>query len=370
MKINHYIIKFIYALIIIIATKTASAAEPHSFDCGGEKYQASVTIFLAEDAKNNRAEIKLPHGEFSATASAISGNYENLLHKIQIINNHQQTTLIVDQEEFFCKHHFTDQEIATAALNHQKLSVFTHNGGNGTILNDHKGQSLGGRLRMGPGTNFRILGSLASGANITLTANTGLGLNGYNWFEIKHLHDVAYQWGGVICSKKIQIDDIYTQCGKKPVKLIKPLEPINQTPLTKPSNTNDNPIKQPVRPPKITKVSSIPTPKPAPKKPTPAKAPVEFKKWVAFSAGKFGHFGWADASKQKTAEEKALKNCNHSSCILTDYSEAKCFAYAKTSKNSYWFAAGRNLKFAQNLSLAYCKNVGSGCHLVFSHCRP
>ncbi len=60
--------------------------------------------------------------------------------------------------------------------------------------------SLGGNLRSGPGTDFEDIGGLDEGAEITLLADTGVPLNGYNWWEIALPNgSTAFQWGGVIC---------------------------------------------------------------------------------------------------------------------------------------------------------------------------
>ncbi len=60
--------------------------------------------------------------------------------------------------------------------------------------------SLGGNLRSGPGTEFADVGGLDEGTAITLLVDTGISLNGYNWWEIElQSGEIAFQWGGVIC---------------------------------------------------------------------------------------------------------------------------------------------------------------------------
>lgn len=86
-------------------------------------------------------------------------------------------------------------------------------GGNQASLNV-QGQSLGGKLRGGPGTNFQQIGSLSEGSPVTIIANAGARFNGYDWFEVTTNNGQrGYQWGGIMCSFAVQIPGIYQQCG-------------------------------------------------------------------------------------------------------------------------------------------------------------
>ena len=86
-------------------------------------------------------------------------------------------------------------------------------GGNeGPVLN-HQGQSLGGKLRNGPGTNFSDVGSLSEGTWFTIVRSTGVQMDGYDWFEVAlDSGERAYQWGGIMCSNGQQIAGIYAMC--------------------------------------------------------------------------------------------------------------------------------------------------------------
>lgn len=76
-----------------------------------------------------------------------------------------------------------------------------------------QGRSYGGKLRNGPGINFKQVGSLAEGAYVTLLVNTGILFNGYTWFEVSYGNGKkAYQWGGILCSNGKRITGIYKQC--------------------------------------------------------------------------------------------------------------------------------------------------------------
>ena len=63
------------------------------------------------------------------------------------------------------------------------------------------GRSLGGRARGAPSTDGAIIGSLAEGTPVTIVADTGVWMNGYNWFEIEvNGRAYGYQWGGILCA--------------------------------------------------------------------------------------------------------------------------------------------------------------------------
>ncbi|MCK7615522.1 MliC family protein [Roseibium sediminicola] len=64
------------------------------------------------------------------------------------------------------------------------------------------GYSYGGKVRSGPGMNFRQVGSLHEGDQILILTGTGAMMNGYEWFEIRYRNGrTGYQWGGIMCSQ-------------------------------------------------------------------------------------------------------------------------------------------------------------------------
>jgi len=64
------------------------------------------------------------------------------------------------------------------------------------------GYSYGGKVRSGPGMNFRQVGSLHEGDEILILNGTGAMMNGYEWFEIRYRNGrTGYQWGGIMCSQ-------------------------------------------------------------------------------------------------------------------------------------------------------------------------
>lgn len=68
------------------------------------------------------------------------------------------------------------------------------------------GTSWGGKVRNGPGINYRQTDSLRKGTSIQLVERTSTIFNGYPWFKISYRDPsngavtIGYQWGGIICS--------------------------------------------------------------------------------------------------------------------------------------------------------------------------
>ena len=101
-------------------------------------------------------------------------------------------------------------EAMPISQNHESGAV----GGNEGPVIDIQGQSLGGRLRDGPGTNFGAIGSLDEGTWLTIVRNTGVQFNGYDWFEVRLDSGVtAYHWGGIMCANGAPVPGIYATCG-------------------------------------------------------------------------------------------------------------------------------------------------------------
>ncbi len=74
------------------------------------------------------------------------------------------------------------------------------------------GQSFGGNVRSGPGTNFPRTDELSEGDHVVIIRDTGVGMNGYNWFEIGYANGKSgYQWGKLLCSRNLY-GGIYQQC--------------------------------------------------------------------------------------------------------------------------------------------------------------
>ncbi|WP_417678315.1 MliC family protein [Roseibium sp.] len=64
------------------------------------------------------------------------------------------------------------------------------------------GTSYGGKVRGGPGMQYRQVGSLREGDRILILNGTGAMMNGYEWFQIRYRNGrTGYQWGGLMCSQ-------------------------------------------------------------------------------------------------------------------------------------------------------------------------
>lgn len=72
------------------------------------------------------------------------------------------------------------------------------------------GFSFGGNLRAGPGTNFADVGSTFNGQQLTLISDTGVNLNGYNWWVVQLQNgQQAHQWGGLLCAPQFFLNGIF-----------------------------------------------------------------------------------------------------------------------------------------------------------------
>lgn len=73
--------------------------------------------------------------------------------------------------------------------------------------------SWGGIVRTQPSMQSDRLDSLSEGEVITLLADTGVEMNGYNWFQIQFRNgQTGYQWGGIICGQTQPIPGTFEIC--------------------------------------------------------------------------------------------------------------------------------------------------------------
>lgn len=65
------------------------------------------------------------------------------------------------------------------------------------------GISYGGKVRSGPGLQYRQVGSLRDGDTVRILGGSGVMMNGYEWFQIRYRNGrTGFQWGGLMCSQK------------------------------------------------------------------------------------------------------------------------------------------------------------------------
>lgn len=86
-------------------------------------------------------------------------------------------------------------------------------GGNSGVALNAPGLSLGGKIRSGPGVNFPQIGSIRGTRPITILNNSGVRMDGYDWFEIRDGNgNTGFQWGGIMCSPNGQVAGVYERC--------------------------------------------------------------------------------------------------------------------------------------------------------------
>ncbi|MGI9382172.1 MAG: hypothetical protein ACR2PO_03390, partial [Methyloligellaceae bacterium] len=81
-----------------------------------------------------------------------------------------------------------------------------------TIRYPRPAKSAGGVVRSGPGLKHKRIGSVGKDAPITLLGDSGVEMNGYNWFRIRFRRRVGYHWGGLICPKGNAIPGTFKVC--------------------------------------------------------------------------------------------------------------------------------------------------------------
>ena len=190
------------------------------------------------------------------------------------------------------------------------------------------GQSLGGKLRSGPGTNYAQVSSVSEGTWLTILNNTGVRFDGFDWFEVVFDNGRrGFQWGGIMCSNGPRIEGIYASCQSLPG-----------------------------RAPAQTKVSAQ----------TYAAATGGF---MAFAVAPNGAFGHGAGPSRQQAEATALRFCGQSGCRIEDVTQANCHAMA-IAPGVHWFGAGQTKNAAANFAMGFCSNSGaSGCRVEYSYCQ-
>ncbi|MEX0955501.1 MAG: DUF4189 domain-containing protein [Rhizobiaceae bacterium] len=183
---------------------------------------------------------------------------------------------------------------------------------------DTPGQSLGGKVRSGPGMNFAQVGSLTEGARIRIHANAGVHFNGYDWFEIVAGNVRGFQWGGIMCSEGRLVPGIFQQCGAQ------------------------------------------------------ASAPAQ-PGWMALAVDGQGAIGHGAAADLASAQGLALQYCGNSNCRVVDATQNRCHAVAEFARNGYWYgySSASDARTAETAALAHCA-AGAGqnaCTIRYSYCQ-
>lgn len=73
--------------------------------------------------------------------------------------------------------------------------------------------SWGGVVRSGPGMETNRVDSLQKGEAIELLQDSGVHMNGYNWYQIRYRgNQIGYQWGGIICGRYQPVPGVHEVC--------------------------------------------------------------------------------------------------------------------------------------------------------------
>jgi Bacterial SH3 domain len=77
----------------------------------------------------------------------------------------------------------------------------------------HAATSWGGKVRSGPGTDYKDIGSLSEGERITiLEQSTAPNYQDRPWFKIRFRGRTGFHWGGIICPLGEAIPGTYQVC--------------------------------------------------------------------------------------------------------------------------------------------------------------
>lgn len=107
------------------------------------------------------------------------------------------------------------------------------------------GYSYGGKVRSGPGMQFRQVGSLREGDDILILNGTGTMMNGYEWFEIRYQNGrTGFQWGGIMCSQT-PYPTIFRVCDGPRLQTN---VPVDNTPSSGPATVNGFSVGQVLHP--------------------------------------------------------------------------------------------------------------------------
>ncbi|PCI85834.1 MAG: hypothetical protein COB24_11645 [Hyphomicrobiales bacterium] len=185
--------RYFIAVLVLISSQFAMQALAHEgvkYRCGFADDVIEVEFFADE----NRAQITNHADRFGVIYNDKDG-YLNVFKQAQFYPEAEKTRLYIGMKQYNC------------GLYVEKPVVLEPAG-----FGEISGKSLGGKVRDKAGMNSLQVGSLFEGNSIVITGNSGVDMNGYDWFEIEFGGRKAYQWGGIMCSDDVKIAGIFMRC--------------------------------------------------------------------------------------------------------------------------------------------------------------
>lgn len=276
------------------------------YDCsvaGG--FNMTVTV----DGGNARAMLHDPFGGHRMTASGGGVVRGTRADGTPVAFDEGRQVLFVESERFNCRMMVADNEL--------------DRGRNETLNINHQGYSLGGKLRDGPGTGFRQVGSLVEGTGITILTNTGVRVDGYDWFEIVTAAGArGYQWGGIMCSNGSRLDGIYATCAQQ-----------RRAGGASRLNVGGG-----------------------------------GRGWLVFAIGSNGAWGHGAAPTRQAARNFAVSNCGGSNCVVEAETQSQCQALA-TAPGGFWFGDAPTEARARSNAMGFCQRRAGNCRVEYSYCQ-
>ena len=205
---SHPRITLVFAQMLI--GTAAAFAEPISYECEPEGDVFYVVDLVQQGGGMTatigpRSEyIQKPENEIARQVPAASG----VLFESRSYSFHTKGSDALLSFKEYPNNAPLPCTVTASAQTHASGAV----GGSETSIGAARARSLGGKLRNGPGINFSSRGSLSEGTQVTVVANTGVQMDGYDWFEIRHGARTFFQWGGIMCWESAPIAGMYGDC--------------------------------------------------------------------------------------------------------------------------------------------------------------
>ena len=150
---------------------------------------------------------------------------------------------------------------------------------------------------------------MPEGARLRIQANTGVKMDGYDWFEFKYNGQTGYQWGGIMCSEGNFTAGMYQECK---------------------SNRDSG--------------------------------------WMAFAVGANGQLGHGASPYRDTAMGTAMNYCGDVSCEIHDVTQHSCHV-AVQGNSQITFGAGSTEWSAEENALNRCRKISNNCNVTYSYCK-